>query len=45
MGCKFMGTHRVTFLIGPDDRIKKIWPKVNPANHANEVANEVLAAL
>jgi len=41
MGMKFTGTHRVTFLIGPDGRIKKIWPKVKPAEHALEV----LAAL
>ena len=41
MGMKFMGTNRVTFLIGPDGRIKKIWPKVKPARHAQEV----LAAL
>ena len=37
MGMKFMGTNRVTFLIGPDGRIKKIWPKVKPAQHAEEV--------
>jgi len=41
MGRKYMGTHRVTFLIGPDGRIKKIWPKVKPEEHATEV----LAAL
>jgi len=41
MGRKYMGTHRVTFLIGPDGKIKKIWPKVKPEEHANEV----LAAL
>jgi len=37
MGRKYMGTHRVTFLIGPDGRIKKIWPKVKPEEHAEEV--------
>ena len=37
MGRKYMGTHRVTFLIGPDGRIKKIWPEVKPAEHAAEV--------
>jgi peroxiredoxin Q/BCP len=37
MGRKYMGTHRVTFLIGPDGRIKKIWPKVKPDEHAQEV--------
>ena len=37
MGRKYMGTHRVTFLIGPDGRIKKIWPQVKPEEHAAEV--------
>ena len=41
MGRKYTGTSRVTFLIGPDGRIKKIWPKVKPEEHAAEV----LAAL
>lgn len=41
MGRKYMGTHRVTFLIGPDGRVRKIWPKVKPDEHAAEV----LAAL
>jgi peroxiredoxin Q/BCP len=37
LGRKYQGTHRVTFLIGPDARIKKIWPAVKPAEHAQEV--------
>ena len=37
MGRKYMGTHRVTFLVGPDGRIKKIWPAVKPEEHAAEV--------
>ncbi len=41
MGKKYLGTHRVTFLIGPDGKIKQIWPKVKPEEHAAEV----LAAL
>lgn len=41
MGRKYQGIHRVTFLIGPDGRIKQIWPKVKPEEHAAEV----LAAL
>src|SRR6267378_1469426 len=41
LGRKYMGTYRVTFLIGPDGRIKKIWPTVKPALHPEEV----LAAL
>ena len=41
MGRKYLGTHRVTFLNGSDGKIKKIWPKVKPEEHAAEV----LAAL
>ena len=37
MGRKYMGTHRVTFLIGGDGRIKKIWPLVKPEEHPKEV--------
>jgi len=37
LGRKYMGTHRITFLIGPDGRIKKIWPSVKPADHVKEV--------
>jgi len=37
MGRKYLGTHRVTFLIGPDGRIKKIWPTVKPEEHPAEV--------
>ena len=41
MGKKYLGVFRVTFLIGPDGTIKKIWPAVKPEEHAAEV----LAAL
>jgi peroxiredoxin Q/BCP len=41
MGRKYLGVYRVTFLIGPDGRIRKIWPSVKPEEHAEEV----LAAL
>jgi thioredoxin-dependent peroxiredoxin len=41
MGRKYQGTYRVTFLIGPDGVIKRIWPEVKPETHAQEV----LAAL
>ena len=37
MGRRYMGVYRVTFLIGPDGRIKKIWPKVKPEEHVAEV--------
>jgi thioredoxin-dependent peroxiredoxin len=37
MGRKYMGTHRVTFLVDGDGRIKKIWPLVKPDEHAKEI--------
>jgi peroxiredoxin Q/BCP len=36
-GRKFMGIVRATFLIGPDQRIAKAWPKVSVDGHADEV--------
>lgn len=41
MGREYEGIHRVTFLIGPEGKIKRIWPGVKPETHAAEV----LAAL
>src|SRR5216117_1713824 len=43
MGRKYQGTHRITFLIGPDGRLQKIWPKVKPEEHAREIL-QVLGA-
>ena len=37
MGRKYLGIYRVTFLIGPDGRIRRIWPEVKPENHAAEI--------
>jgi peroxiredoxin Q/BCP len=36
-GRKFMGIVRMTFLIGPDQHIARVWPKVSVAGHAEEV--------
>jgi thioredoxin-dependent peroxiredoxin len=36
-GRKFLGVVRATFLIGPDQRIAKVWPKVSVPDHAEEV--------
>jgi thioredoxin-dependent peroxiredoxin len=36
-GRKFMGIVRTTVLIGPDQRIAQIWPKVSVTGHADEV--------
>lgn len=41
MGRRYLGVHRVTFLIGPDGVIQRVWEKVKPEGHAAEV----LAAL
>jgi peroxiredoxin Q/BCP len=41
MGRKYLGTHRVTFLIGPDGRIKKVWPTVKPDEHVAEVLEAI----
>ena len=40
-GKTYWGTARTTFLVGPDGRIARVWPKVKPEGHAGEV----LAAL
>ena len=45
LGRKYMGTHRVTFLIGPDGKIKKSWPNVKPAEHAQEVLQALRTAV
>ncbi len=36
-GRKFMGVVRTTVLIGPDQRVARVWPKVSVAGHAEEV--------
>jgi peroxiredoxin Q/BCP len=41
MGRRYMGAHRVTFLIGADGTIRAIWPEVKPEQHVGEI----LAAL
>jgi thioredoxin-dependent peroxiredoxin len=36
-GKKVIGIERTTFLIGPDQRLIKVFPKVKPEGHAEEV--------
>ncbi len=36
-GKKYMGIERTTFVIGPEGKIKKIFPKVKVEGHAEEV--------
>jgi len=42
-GKKYMGVNRETFLIDKDGIVRKIWHKVNPEEHANEVLETVEA--
>ncbi len=37
MGKEYMGISRNTFVIGPDGRIEKIYKKVKPESHAEEI--------
>ncbi len=43
-GRNYMGIERTTFLIGPDGKIKKIFRKVKPEGHAEQVY-EALSSL
>lgn len=36
-GRKYMGVERTTLLISPDGVIRRVWPKVKVAGHAEEV--------
>lgn len=40
-GRTYWGIERTSFLIGPDGRIVKVWPKVKVAGHAEEVLDAV----
>jgi len=37
MGREYMGTSRVTYLINEQGVIEKVWPKVKPDEHAEEL--------
>jgi peroxiredoxin Q/BCP len=41
MGRKSMGTHRISFLIDPEGRIAKVYEKVKPETHAEEVLRDL----
>jgi peroxiredoxin Q/BCP len=43
-GRTYWGVQRATFLIDPDGRIAKAWPKVKPDGHADEVLAALEAA-
>jgi thioredoxin-dependent peroxiredoxin len=41
MGRKYMGIERMSFLIDPKGKIVKIYEKVKPAEHAEEVLRDI----
>jgi len=40
-GKKYMGVNRETFLIDKDGIVRKVWPKVKAAEHAQEVLETI----
>jgi thioredoxin-dependent peroxiredoxin len=40
-GRKYMGTHRVTYLIDEKGTIAAVWPKVKPEGHAEETLEKI----
>lgn len=42
-GKKYMGVERATFLIDKEGTVRKIWPKVKPDAHADEVLKTIEA--
>ena len=45
MGKTSMGTNRTTFIIDPEGVIRKIYVKVNPEGHAEEVVKDMEAMI
>jgi thioredoxin-dependent peroxiredoxin len=37
-GKAYMGVQRITYLIDPEGKVARAWPKVKPEEHAEEVA-------
>ena len=37
-GKRYMGVQRITYLIDPEGKVARAWPKVKPEEHAEEVA-------
>lgn len=40
-GKKYMGINRETFFIDKDGIVRKVWPKVKAAEHAQEVLETI----
>lgn len=43
MGKKYMGILRASFLIDPKGKIAKVYPEVNPEEHAGEILDDLKA--
>jgi peroxiredoxin Q/BCP len=43
-GKKYMGVQRATFIVGPDGKITKVFPKVSPKMH-DDIVLKALAEL
>ena len=41
MGREYEGVYRTTFVIGPEGKIKRVFEKVKPSNHVEEVLEAV----
>lgn len=41
MGREYEGVYRTTFVIGPDGEIKRVFENVRPADHSQEVLEEL----
>ena len=35
------GTHRISYLIDPTGKIAKVYPEVDPANHAAQLLQDI----
>ncbi len=42
-GVKYMGIERMTYLIDPEGKVAKVYPKVNPTDHAHEILADLKA--
>ena len=42
-GKKYLGTDRISYLVNPEGKIAKVYPKVDPANHALELLADIKA--
>ena len=43
MGREYLGTNRVTYIIDPEGLIARVYDKVKPADHAEEVLTDIKA--